>query len=263
MFKMSNVQTPYAIALYWSVHRNPYNGVIVIPIKLGGISYKKNTANNQGFGQSSDVFVHQHSIFCDFWQVKADHISFGNSISACGRAKKWEIATYLLQERCHNHSNHSLHVFGWFLRIHYEVWKCVRWDVKNACFLSCWSPKGWYGLQLHRALSDYSMYSMCIYNYIYIYPWLYPFEWGGLGWGGVVWGWWRSLHMYTSLMLRRSWWGGDRMMTFLGHVVTHLWCYGGHGNGVGMGWWRSLHMQLKDTTRPNAKEFKFWLLQQA
>lgn len=62
MFKMSNIQTPYAIAWYWSVHRNPYNWVFVIPIKLGGISYKKNTANNQGFGQSSDVFVHHHSI---------------------------------------------------------------------------------------------------------------------------------------------------------------------------------------------------------
>ena len=220
MFKMSNVQTPYAIALYWSVHRNPYNGVIVIPIKLGGISYKKNTANNQGFGQSSDVFVHQHSIFCDFWQVKADHISFGNSISACGRAKKWEIATYLLQERCHNHSNHSLHVFGWFLRIHYEVWKCVRWDVKNACFLSCWSPKGWYGLQLHRALSDYSMYSMCIYNYIYIYT-RDCIRSNGVGWGGV------------------GWCGDDDVPC----TCTHLWCYGDHG-GVGIGWWRSLDMWL-------------------
>ena len=65
MLEMSSVQTPYAIALYWSVHRNPDNWVLVIPIKLGGISSKKNrnTANNQGFGQSSDVCVHQHSIF--------------------------------------------------------------------------------------------------------------------------------------------------------------------------------------------------------
>ena len=40
-----------------------------------------------------------------------------------------------------------------------------------------------------------------------------------LSWGGVGWGWWRSLHLNTSLMLRRTGlgWGG-----------------------VGWGWWRSL-----------------------
>ena len=71
--------------------------------------------------------------------------------------------------------------------------------------------------------------------------------WFGVGWGGdddvpctwthpwcfgeVGWGWWRSLHMNTSLMLRR-------------------WCRSLHMNtslmlrrsGVGWGWWRSLHM---------------------
>ena len=88
--------------------------------------------------------------------------------------------------------------------------------------------------------------------YIYI-PVIIPVrrwsQWGGLGWGGVGWWWWRSLHMNTSLMLRRwcrslhmntslmlrRWcrslrmntslmlrrtgvgWGGVGMMTFLAH----------------------------------------------
>ena len=87
--------------------------------------------------------------------------------------------------------------------------------------------------------------------YIYIYPWLYPFAgghngvvWGGVGWGGVGmmtflahehifdgWGWWRSLHMNTSLMLRR-WCRSLHMNTSLMLRRT----------GVGWGWWRSLHM---------------------
>ena len=93
-----------------------------------------------------------------------------------------------------------------------------------------------------------------------------------LGWGGVgmmtflahvhifdATGWWRSLRMYTSLMLRdddvpcrmlrRSWWGGatgwDESVPC---TCTHLWCYGmmtflAHVHIFdATGWWRSLRM---------------------
>ena len=53
---------------------------------------------------------------------------------------------------------------------------------------------------------------------MYIYPWLYPFAGGHnrVVWGGVGWGWWRSLHMNTSLMLRRTGvgWGGSLAFGF-------------------------------------------------
>ena len=83
-------------------------------------------------------------------------------------------------------------------------------------------------------------------------------------WGGVGWGWCRSLHMNTSLMLRRTgvgWggvgWGGVGMMTFRMNTSLMLRrrCRSLHMNtslmlrrtgvgwgGVGWGWWRSLHM---------------------
>jgi hypothetical protein len=35
-------------------------------------------------------------------QAKADHITFGNAITACGKAKKWDVAIALLQDPCPN-----------------------------------------------------------------------------------------------------------------------------------------------------------------
>ena len=49
----------------------------------------------------------------------------------------------------------------------------------------------------------------CTWKHLWCYG-----EVGGLGWGGVGWGWWRSLHMNTSLMLRR-WWRPLHMNTSL------------------------------------------------
>ena len=87
----------------------------------------------------------------------------------------------------------------------------------------------------------------CTWTHLWCYgddvvpcTWTHLWCYRELGWGGVGWGWWRSLHMNTSLMLRKwfrslhmntslmlrkNWggWGGDDDVPC---AWTHLWCYG-------------------------------------